>query len=327
MKLTRALGALMLSGGVAWIQLPALAFTPDKPECIVPSNPGGGFDLTCRLAAQGFQELGLLSEPMRVTFMPGGIGAVAYNAVITQRASDPNIIVAFSGGSLLNLAQKKFGQYTADDVRWISAIGADYGVVVVRKDAPWKNLPELMAAVKADPIKVVFGGAGSVGSQDWFKSALIARQAEINPRSMRYVAFEGGGSAITALLGGHIQVFPGDASEMAGQLEAGTMRVLAVLSDQRLPGRWSEIPTAKEQGLPVDWTVIRGFYTGPDVSDEAYRFWVDRFERMLDSRAFAKIRDEHGLFPYALTGEPLATLVKERVAQFAELAAEAGLMR
>lgn len=324
MKLTRMLGAIALALSVA---LPAVAFTPDKPECVAPANPGGGFDLTCRLATQGLQELNLLKEPMRVTFLPGGIGAVAYNTIISQRPADPNVIVAFSGGSLLNLAQKKFGQYTVGDVRWISAIGADYGVLVVRKDAPWKTLSELMEAVKANPAKVVFGGAGSVGSQDWMKSALIARQAGVDPKSMRYVAFEGGGSATTALLGGHVQVFPGDASEMAGQLDAGTMRVLAVLAPERLSGKFADIPTAKEQGFPVDWTVIRGFYTGPKVSDEAYRFWVETFEKMLGTREFAELREQRGLFPFAMTGEKLDAYVKAQVEDFRKLAEEAGLIK
>ena len=57
---------------------------------------------------------------MRVTYMPGGIGAVAYNAIVAQRPDAPNTIVAFSGGSLLNLAQGKFGRYNENDVRWVA---------------------------------------------------------------------------------------------------------------------------------------------------------------------------------------------------------------
>ncbi len=79
----------------------------EKPECIAPANPGGGFDLTCRLAQEGLKASGALDDPMRIIYMPGGIGAVAYNHVIAQKPDDPNAIVAFSGGSLLNLAQKK----------------------------------------------------------------------------------------------------------------------------------------------------------------------------------------------------------------------------
>lgn len=105
------------------------------------------------------QEAKLIANPMRITYMPGGVGAVAMNAVVGQRPSDGNAIVAFSGGSLLNIAQGKFGKWTENDVRWIAAIGTDYGCVSVRADSPYKTLKDLMTAIKADPTKVAIGGA------------------------------------------------------------------------------------------------------------------------------------------------------------------------
>ena len=77
----------------------------DKTECIAGAKPGGGFDLTCKLAQTALLDAQIIKDPMRVTYMPGGIGAVAYNAVVAQRPGEGNTIVAFSGGSLLNLAQ------------------------------------------------------------------------------------------------------------------------------------------------------------------------------------------------------------------------------
>ena len=66
---------------------------PDRPECVAPSKPGGGFDLTCKLAQKGLMELGLVEKPIRISYQPGGIGAVAYNTVVAQRADDENLIV------------------------------------------------------------------------------------------------------------------------------------------------------------------------------------------------------------------------------------------
>lgn len=85
---------------------------------------------------------------MRVTYMPGGVGAVAYNAIIAQRPAEAGTLVAFSGGSLLNLSQGKFGRYNVDDVRWLASIGTDYGMIAVRKDSPYKNLPDLLKAME-----------------------------------------------------------------------------------------------------------------------------------------------------------------------------------
>ncbi|RJP67131.1 MAG: tripartite tricarboxylate transporter substrate binding protein [Comamonadaceae bacterium] len=298
----------------------------DKTECIAPAKPGGGFDLTCKLVQSALQEGKFVADPMRVTYMPGGIGAVAYNTVIAQKPDAANAIIAFSGGSLLNLAQGKFGRYTENDVRWLAAIGTDYGAVVVAENSPFKSLKDVMAAIKADPTKVVLGAGGTVGSQDWMKAALTARAAGVNPKTMRYVAFEGGGEALTALQGGHIHVFTGDAAEAGQQIKAGAkVRILAVMNDKRLTGDMASIPTAAEQGYDVEWPIVRGFYLGPKVSDADYKIWADTFTKLMATPAYDKLRNERGLFPMALTGAPLDTYVKKQVADYRKLAEEFGL--
>ena len=113
---------------------------PSRTECIAPAKPGGGFDLTCKLIQVSMMETGAIEKPMRVTYMPGGVGAVAYNAIVAQRPAEAGTVVAFSGGSLLNLSQGKFGRYGVDDVRWLASVGTDYGMIAVRQDAPWKTL-------------------------------------------------------------------------------------------------------------------------------------------------------------------------------------------
>ncbi|KOC92055.1 Bug family tripartite tricarboxylate transporter substrate binding protein [Winslowiella iniecta] len=300
---------------------------PSRTECIAPAKPGGGFDLTCKLLQISLQENGLLKAPMRVTFMPGGVGAVAYNAIIAQRPAEFGTVVAFSGGSLLNLSQGKFGRYTVDDVKWLAAIGTDYGMVAVRADSPYQTLGELMAAMKKDINSVVVGAGASIGSQDWMKTALLTRDTGLDPRKMRYVAFEGGGEAVTALLGNHIQVVSGDMSEMVPHLAGGKLRVLAVMSDKRLPEPLQAIPTAKEQGFDIVWPVIRGFYLGPKVSDAEYQWWQDAFNKLTASEAFKKQRDQRGLFEFNMTGKALDSYVKQQVTDYREQAKSFGLAK
>ena len=157
MKLITRIAATAAFTAVA---LTATAGPLDKTECIAPAKPGGGFDLTCKLVQSALVDGKFIADPMRVTYMPGGIGAVAYNTVIAQKPDAANAIVAFSGGSLLNLAQGKFGRYTENDVRWLSAIGTDYGAVVVAENSSFKSLKDVMAAMKADPTKVELGAGG-----------------------------------------------------------------------------------------------------------------------------------------------------------------------
>jgi putative tricarboxylic transport membrane protein len=316
----------LLGAAAALLASMAQAGPLDKTECIAPAKPGGGFDLTCKLAQGALHEGKYIADPMRVSYMPGGIGAVAYNAIVAQRPAENNTIVAFSGGSLLNLAQGKFGRYNENDVRWLAAVGTDYGAVIVAEGSPLKSIKDLVAAIKADPSKVVFGAGGSVGSQDWMKAALTARATGLDPKGMRFVAFEGGGEAMTALQGGHVQVYSGDAAEAEEQMKAGAkIRVLAVMADKRLEGPLAAVPTMKELGFDVQWPIVRGFYMGPKVSDADFKVWSDSFTKMMATPAFDKLRGERGLFKFALTGKELDAFIKERMAAYRQLAADFNL--
>lgn len=303
------------------------AQVPARTECIAPAKPGGGFDLTCKLIQVSLQETGAITKPMRVTYMPGGVGAVAYNAIVAQRPAEPGTLVAFSGGSLLNLSQGKFGRYGVDDVRWLASVGTDYGMLAVRADSPWKNLKDLMTALEKDPNSVVFGAGASIGSQDWMKTALLAQKAGVDPHKMRYVAFEGGGEPVTALLGNHIQAVSGDLSEMVPYLKGDKLRVLAVFANERLPGQLAQVPTAKEQGYELVWPIIRGFYVGPKVSDEEYQWWVKEFAKLQQTDEFKRQRDLRGLFEFNMNGEALDGYVKKQVTDYREQARAFGLAK
>ncbi len=317
-----------LLGLLAMVAALARAGALDGAQCIAPAKPGGGFDLTCQLARAALREAGLSKQDLRITYMPGGIGAVAFNAVVARRPVDPHTIVAFSAGSLLNLAQGRFGPFTERDVRWVAALGMDHGVVAVRRDARWNSLPELLAALKAQPQAIVFGAGGTIGSQDWMKAALLARAAGVGHKAMRFVAFEGGGEAIGALAGGHVQVVAGDAAEVARQIELGApLKVLAVLADKRLPGRWANLPTAREQGYDIRWPIVRGVYVGPGVGDSEYREWVAAFIRATSHPSFEKELERAGLQPATMTGAQLEGFIARGMANYRALSAEFGLRK
>ena len=320
MTFTRFCGAFAVAATLA---LPAFAEI-NRPECIAPANPGGGFDLTCRVAQTGLEPH--LGSAMEVTFMPGGIGAVAYSMFNTTRTDDGSAIVAFSTGSLLNIATGKYGEFDENDVRWLATAGADFGAVIVRADSPYQTLGDLMAEFSADPASVVVGAGGSVGSQDWMKAALLLRGADGDPRKMRYVAFDGGGDAIAALLGGSIGVYTGDMGEMTPHLEAGTMRVLATMSPERLEGVFADIPTAKEQGFDVEWTIMRGFYMGGSVSDEDYNAWVDTFKAAFATPEYAAVQTAKGLLPLNLAGDELTAAINTNMELLRTIAKESGLI-
>lgn len=317
-----ALAAAFSAGGA----LPAIA-EPANPECIAPAQPGGGFDITCKLAQAALTEAGVLPSPLRVSYMPGGIGAVAFNTIVGQRRGEPGTVVAFSAGSLLNLAQGKFGAYTADDVRWVAAVGTDYGAVVVPADSPFASLADLMAAIKADASSVILGAGGTIGSQDWMKAALTARAAGVDHKAMRFVAFEGGGDCATALQGGHVQVCMNDVGDSQAAIDGGApLKLLAIYAADRLTGKLAGIPTAKEQGYDIEWPIVRGFYVGPEVSDADYQWWSDAFAKSMAAPGYGALLEQRNLLPLPMVGAELDAFVDARVATYRELADSFGLV-
>lgn len=311
----------MVTGG-AWAQ-----FTPRNPECIAPAGAGGGWDFTCRSVAQVMQDLKIVSQPIKTTNLTGGGGGVAYANVVTQRNNDANLIVAASPATTVRLAQGQFSRFTERDVRWLGAVAADFGLVAVKADAPWKTMQELVAAWKTDPAKIAVGGGSAVGGQDHMKVLLLGRAAGIEPRSIKYVPFDGGGQALTSLLGGFIQVFAGDASELRAQVESGTVRVLGVMSPRRLPAPYANVPTLRELGYNVDWVVWRGFYVPKNMPTEAYEFWARALRQVERSQEWAKVREQNSLDQFFMTGAEFQVFIDRQVNQFRNLSRELGIIR
>ncbi|WP_423200362.1 Bug family tripartite tricarboxylate transporter substrate binding protein [Cupriavidus sp. H19C3] len=295
--------------------------------CIAPAKPEGGYDITCRIARKLWQDTAPSGKALKIVYMPGGIGAVAFNAIVAQRPAEANTIVAFSSGSLLNIATGKFSLFGADSVKWLASVGIDHGMIAVRTDSPYQSLNDLAVAMKKEPGKVLFGAGGSIGSQDWMKAALFARKVGVSHTAMRYVAFEGGGEAFAALLSGHVQAVPGDIAEAAGLVASKKIRILAVLSAERLPGKLATIPTAREQGFDIDWPTLRGFYMGPKVSQSDLMRWEASFRQMAASPGYARAIEAYGLTPDSKVGAELDSHVQQEVRRYKELARQFDLVR
>jgi putative tricarboxylic transport membrane protein len=183
--------AAVLATGLA---TSAAAFEPGNVECIAPANPGGGWDFTCRQVGKVLADLDVVPSQVQVSNMAGGGGGVAYAHVVSKRSDDPNLIVAASTATTTRLAQNQFVGMTADQVRWVGALGADYGVLVVKDDAPYQSLGDLVDAVKADPTSISFAGGSATGGFDHLKVLQVMKAAGFDDiRSVRYIAFDGGG--------------------------------------------------------------------------------------------------------------------------------------
>jgi putative tricarboxylic transport membrane protein len=137
---------------------------------------------------------------------------------------------------------------------------------------------------------------------------------------MRFVSFEGGGQAISALRGGHVDVFCGDAAEATQAFLAGELKLVAVLAPRRLDGPLAQVPTAPEQGVDIVWPTVRGLYMGPDVPARDYDDWVRTLRRVMATPEFAQAARARGMEPLPMTGDEVHRYVRAEVERMRELA-------
>ena len=299
---------------------PSGPFAPSAPECVAPADAGGGWDFTCRSIGQLFESLGLTGNVV-VTNQPGGGGGVAFSDVAANRNDSNDLVIAASPATAIRFAQNQYTGLEADQFRWIGAIGADFGVVSVAADSPFQTMDELVAAVQADPTSVVFGGGSPVGGQDHFKVLLLAEEIGVDPAAVPWVAYDGGGEAQNALLGGEIDIFTGDVSETFGNAD---LRILAVMAEDRIEGM--DAPTTVELGYDMIFPIWRGLLAPGGMSDEAYDFWVDALGQVEASAEWAEARTDNGLSPLRLLGDDFESFALDVVASFRTLSEPFGLV-
>ena len=319
-KLFKALGTsavigLMATGSV-W-----------ATECIAPANPGGGWDFTCRQIGKLLYDLKQVDQPVQVTNMAGAGGGVAYNYVVTERNDDPDLIVAASSATTTRLAQNAFAGMTADQVRFVGAIGADPGVIVVAKDSPFQTLKDLVEAIKADPGSVAFAGGSAAGGFDHMKPLQVLEAGGFTDiRKVKYIAVDGGADAITQTIGGHTQAMTGDMSETIGFLKSGDIRILAVLTEDRVPG-FDDIPTAREQGYDVVAVNWRGLYVPKGISDDQFNAWAAKLQAVADSAEWKQIMADNGLAPFTKVGADFQAWIDGVIADTTEMSKEIGVIQ
>lgn len=324
----------VLAGLIVLANAAGAAWQPDKPiEFIAPSGPGGGWDRTARAAQKALSDEKLVPQPIVVNNVAGGSGAVALGQVMAKRKGDAHLLLSMSPALTFTLALGRAKDpatgknLTFRDIIPIAAIATDYGAIVVKKDSPYKTLKDLLEAYKANPASVSVAGGSAVGSQDHVKFAKVVKAAGLDATKVKYVPFQGGGEALASVLGGHTVVAASDVSEIGGQLEAGQVRVLAVLSDQRLGGVFKDVPTAKEQGVNTNYVLWRGFYAPPGLTNEQVAYWQQLMGKMVKTASWKKLAADSGWFDFYMTGEEFNKFLDEDLTFASALLKEVGLVK
>jgi tripartite-type tricarboxylate transporter receptor subunit TctC len=220
---------------------------PSRPITMVaPFPPGGIADLTARPVAAAMEKV--LKNPVGVLNKTGAAGAVGMQFVATSKPDGYTLLLALSSISIIPEADKLFGRppaFTVDQFAPIALISADPTILVVPADKPWKTAAEFIEDAKRRPGQISYSSSGVYGTLH-MAMELLSHAAGVK---LRHVPYAGGGPALTAVLGGHVDALASGPAVVLPHIKAGKLRALAGWGDKRVAAL-PEVPTFKELGFP-----------------------------------------------------------------------------
>jgi tripartite-type tricarboxylate transporter receptor subunit TctC len=243
--------ALVMAAMLAWAG-PSWAF-PDRPvQLIVPWAAGGGMDSVMRIFANGLENE--LKVPINVINRTGG-GGLTGHTFIANAPPDGYTI----GGASPEISFYKtlgLGDLTVDSLDLFSRVSLIPAGITVKADGPYKTLADYLKAVKESPKGTLMASGTGTGGSWHIASGGILKAAGLAPDAVRWVPSNGGAPALQDLVAGGISVFTGSPIEAKAMLDAGRVRTLLLMTDERHPS-FPDVPSAKEAGL--DWTYQNWF--------------------------------------------------------------------
>jgi tripartite-type tricarboxylate transporter receptor subunit TctC len=220
---------------------------PSRPITLVaPFPPGGIADLTGRPLAAALEKV--MKNPVALVNRQGAAGAVGMQSVAVAKPDGYTLLVALSSISIIPEADKLFGRqpaYTVDQFAPIALLTADPTVLVVRAESPWKTAREFIEDAKKRPGQISFSSSGVYGTLH-MAMELLSQASGIK---LRHVPYSGGGPAVTALLGGHVDALASGPAAVIPQIKAGKLRPLAGWGTERIAAL-PDVPTFRELGYP-----------------------------------------------------------------------------
>ncbi len=262
---------------------------PTKPiTMIVPFPPGGVADIVGRpLAATMEKSLG---QPVVVVNRTGAGGAVGMGVVAKSAPDGYTILIGLSSISIFPVSDRINGKtpaYEMSDFAPIALVTADPTVLVVRGDGPYQTLKDFVAAAKANPGKINYSSSGVYGTLH-VAMEIFANAADIK---LFHVPYQGGGPAVTALLGGQVEALASGPAAAIGQIKAGKMRALAAWSDKRIP-MMPDLPTFKELGYDAEFYIWSGVFAPAGTPDPIQRKLRDAVRQAAQDPEFRGAMDK-----------------------------------
>ncbi|MFZ7104058.1 MAG: tripartite tricarboxylate transporter substrate binding protein [Peptococcaceae bacterium] len=287
---------------------------PERPiELVVPFSAGGGSDIFARSMVKIINDNKWVSQPLNVVNKPGGSGSIGY-AYVAEKKADPyysaTVSSSFYTAPLLGNSPVSY-----KDFQPVAGLAMDTLALFVRTESDIQSVKDVVERSEANPKSLSMGGTSGT-SDDAVMHRVLQDEAGIE---IKYVPFESGGQAMTALLGGHVDLVWANPGEALNQVEAGKARAIVVASEERIPG-FEDVPTLMEEGIDAKLAQFRGFILPKDAPPEAVEYWEDVLKKLHESEAWQEdYIKKNSITPRFLGQEEFAEAIVELSDMYAEI--------
>ena len=304
---------------LAWANVAFAQTYPNRPvELVSPTGAGGGSDLVARAVADIVAREKLLPQPLVIQNRAGGGGAVG-QVYVAGRKADPYVLL-LAGTSLLTVPVRTGLDAGLDRFQALGMIGVDANSLVVREDAPYRTVKELVAAARANPksinVAITFPGGTA--------HSMIYRLEQLTGARFNTVSFKSGADAVTAVLGGHVHATAENLGEVIAQVEARKLRLLGVPTSRRI-ATLADVPTLKEQGYDVQSGAFRGFVAPAGIPKEAVALLEEAFAKVHKHPAWKDFMAKNRYEDVYMNAEEFGRYLAARQTEFRAFLTEMGL--
>jgi len=324
---------IRLCGGSALALLlaaaPATAWEPTKPvEIVVAAGAGGASDQMARMMQAAIQKNGLMKQPVIVSLKGGASGAEALIYMKSSPGDANKVLLAYSLIYMLPLSAKI--PFNWRELTPIAVTALDQFVLWDNTTLPYKTVKEFIDAAKAASPPFKMGGTGSK-REDQVLTVFMEKRTGAR---FLYLPYKSGGEAATQLVGNHTQANVNNPSENVEVWRAGQVRALCVFDKERIEYKskvtdtqsWNDIPTCKEQGLDVQYLMLRAFFLPGKVTPEQTSFYVDLFKKITQTAEYKDYLEKQALKPIFLQGQDMVKFLEEDDKLNTQLMTEAGFV-
>jgi putative tricarboxylic transport membrane protein len=314
--------ALIVACGIANAQ----TWKPSRPVAlVVGATPGGSLDLTARLLQRILDQQKLVGYPVVVLNKPGAGQGLAWE-YLQDRGNDGHAI-ALGGPNLASNPIMGTHMIGFRDVTTIALLFDDYTALVVRADSPLKSMREVAERLRKDPGALSIGVGPALGGGAHIGAVVGLKAAGVHIPGVRFVVYKSAGEAMTAVIGGEIDIAAGTVANYPPQLAAGRIRVIGITAPQRLGGVMAVAPTLKEQGIDGVFTTWRSVVGPKAMAREQVAYWENALAAVIKSDDWQKDLERNFWTSNFMTGATVRRYVEEQGKLFREIFSELGMVK